>query len=293
MLLHSTKEAIKIGLSLTIAISLTFLLGWEKPWWSAITIIAMSANETYGHSIKLASDRLAGTMAGAFAAVVLVSFFAQERFLFLTTLILFAGLATFMSFNQRYGYTVRISFYVCALVCAMGAFDDISSINLIILRLQETFLGVIVYSLVFGLIWPDTTQGHFFALQNKILNCLEEKASQLSQKMSAEDVLKISDELQQVIPQIAKMKTILDLPLNGSHQLKHQLEKWRTITISSYEITLKLTEIADQLTNTQTDLTKRETDLAQITQQLTILKLAVKSDESQTVASPSAASGMS
>lgn len=279
MLHHSTKDAIKLALSFSIAISLTFLFGWEKPWWSAITIIVIAVNETYGQSIKLAKQRLLGTLLGAGLALVLINFLAQEPFLFITIYILLAGIATFMSFNLKSGYVFRMAFTVLSIVCAMGNFNDIASFNVIILRLQETILGIVVYSVVFSLVWPNTTQDYFFNLHKNVLSSLEDKVNQLSQKLSAEDAHKLISELEQTITQIAKMKTILDLPLNGSHKLKNQLEKWRAITISSYEIKLKLTEIANNCADNDADQTKIQTDLSNLKQQLATLSSASKSDD--------------
>jgi uncharacterized membrane protein YccC len=282
MLSYSTKNAIKVALSFTLTIALSLYFGWEKPYWAAVTIIAMAANETYSHSIKLARDRLLGTMFGAILALLMISFLSQERFLFISVYIVIAGIATYMAFNLKYGYIFRMAFVVCSLISAIGSFNDITSFDMISLRLEENVLGVIVYSLVFRFIWPNSTEQYFFDLFNKVLANLEHTYAKLTATMTQEELTKITSDLENTIQQVAKMKSIIDLPMNGSYQLKYQQNKWKTATIASYDIAISLKQIITARSEVNCQNTDSQNELTMLKQQIAPLKDANRNDQNLT-----------
>lgn len=64
MLSLTTKEAIKVGLSIAISICLALWFGWEKPYWAAIAVVVMAVNESFAHSIQKGKNRILGTLLG-------------------------------------------------------------------------------------------------------------------------------------------------------------------------------------------------------------------------------------
>lgn len=157
----STKEAIKAALSIVIAICLALWFQWEKPYWAAIAVAVMALNESFAHSINKGHNRLKGTLLGTGYAFFLIAMFSQDRFLFLTFFTLFLGVCIFMSSDEKYGYIFSIGFAVCSIISCMGGFDSQVTFYFAVLRIQETLLGVITFSIIYRLVWPVNTEQNF------------------------------------------------------------------------------------------------------------------------------------
>lgn len=220
----STKNAIKVAISVVLAICLALWFQWDKPYWSVISIIAMAANETYGHALRKGRNRVLGTLLGMGYALFLIGCFSQNPLLFILFYTLFLAYCVFMAGNQRYGYMFTIAFVVCAIIASIGGFDSTNTFNIAVLRIQETLLGVVVYSIVFRILWPQETEYHFFMALKKVVVELNRRYCTLLDNNSRK--VDCSNSVQ---PQIYKLQELLSLPLTGSHQLQHQHKQWRLL----------------------------------------------------------------
>ncbi|MCB5361501.1 FUSC family protein [Vibrio lentus] len=237
----STKEAIKAALSIVIAICLALWFQWEKPYWAAIAVAVMALNESFAHSINKGHNRLMGTLLGTGYAFFLIAMFSQERFLFLTFFTLFLGICIFMSSDEKYGYVFSIGFAVCSIIACMGGFDSQVTFYFAVLRIQETLLGVITFSIVYRLIWPVNTEQNF-------VQRFEASRETLLTAMRNTDNLDI-EALESNSANIDKLYQLLDLPLNGSYHLKENIQDWRLRIHEMAHIQARLLELAsDELT---------------------------------------------
>ena len=223
----STKNAIKVAVSVVLAISLALWFQWDKPYWSVISIIAMAVNETYGHALRKGRNRVLGTLLGMGYAAFLIGCFSQDPLLFIVFYTLFLAYCVFMAGNQRYGYMFTIAFVVCAIIASIGGFDSTNTFNIAVLRIQETLLGVVVYSLVFRLLWPQETESHFFSTLNNVVTDLNSSYYTLLDNKKLDNKSLDTSTISNVQTKIYKLQELLSLPLTGSHQLQHQHRKWR------------------------------------------------------------------
>ncbi|MFA0312532.1 fusaric acid resistance protein [Vibrio splendidus] len=215
----STKEAIKAAVSIVIAICLALWFQWEKPYWAAIAVAVMALNESFAHSINKGHNRLMGTLLGTGYAFFLIALFSQDRFLFLTFFTLFLGSCIFMSSDEKYGYVFSIGFSVCSIICCMGGFDSQVTFHFAVLRIQETLLGVITFSVVYRLLWSVNTEQNF-------VQRFENSRNTLITAMRNIKDLDI-EALESNIANIDKLNQLLDLPLTGSYHLKENIKAWR------------------------------------------------------------------
>ncbi|PHN87692.1 FUSC family protein [Vibrio splendidus] len=237
----STKEAIKAALSIVIAICLALWFQWEKPYWAAIAVAVMALNESFAHSINKGHNRLMGTLLGTGYVFFLIAMFSQDRFLFLTFFTLFLGICIFMSSDEKYGYVFSIGFAVCSIIACMGGFDSQVTFYFAVLRIQETLLGVITFSIVYRLIWPVNTEQNF-------VQRFEASRETLLTAMRNTDNLDI-EALESNSANIDKLYQLLDLPLNGSYHLKENIQDWRLRIHEIAHIQVRLLELAsDELT---------------------------------------------
>ncbi|TKF76949.1 FUSC family protein [Vibrio kanaloae] len=232
----STKEAIKAALSIVIAICLALWFQWEKPYWAAIAVAVMALNESFAHSINKGHNRLMGTLLGTGYAFFLIAMFSQARFLFLTFFTLFLGVCIFMSSDEKYGYIFSIGFAVCSIIFCMGGFDSQVTFYFAVLRIQETLLGVITFSIIYRLVWPVNTEQNF-------VQRFEVSRETLITAMRNTESLDI-EALESNIANIDKLYQLLDLPLNGSYHLKENIKDWRLRINEMAHIQARLLELA-------------------------------------------------
>ena len=232
----STKEAIKAALSIVIAICLALWFQWEKPYWAAIAVAVMALNESFAHSINKGHNRLMGTLLGTGYAFFLIAMFSQDRLLFLTFFTLFLGVCIFMSSDDKYGYIFSIGFAVCSIISCMGGFDNQATFYFAVLRIQETLLGVITFSIVYRLLWPVNTEQQF-------VQRFESSKETLLSAMRNPVQLDV-EALEANSTNIDKLYQLLNLPLSGSYHLKQNVKAWRLRINEMAHIQGRLLELA-------------------------------------------------
>ncbi len=213
----ATKEAVKVALSIVVSICLAIWFQWEKPYWAAIAAVVMAMNESFSHSVHKGHRRLLGTVLGIGYAFFLTAAFPQNPLLFLTFFSLFLVFCLFMSSDKNYGYAFSIGFTVCALITCMGEFDSEKTFYISILRMQETLLGVVVFSIIYRFIWPENIENSFIDIfektRNNIIKILSDGKSEKEDLNNKDDII--------------KMITILRLPLTGNYKLKQFRNDWQ------------------------------------------------------------------
>lgn len=216
----SSKEAIKAALAIVLALCLAMWFQWDKPYWAAIAVAVMALNETFAHSLQKGQNRILGALLGTGYALVLITQFSQDRFLFIAFYTLFLAVSLFMASDEKRGYIFVQGYTVCTIICCMGGFDSIYTFHYMMLRIQETLLGIMVFTLVYKLLWPVTTQfkfnQHFTALHTELLTTV---------KQAQHDV--ISGDKIILLQQSAKqLQHLLDLPNNGSYDMQFYDQEW-------------------------------------------------------------------
>ncbi|KIO37899.1 FUSC family protein [Shewanella sp. cp20] len=243
MLSSSIKEAIKVSLAVTLALALALWFQWEKPYWAAITVIAISASESFGHGLRQGKLRLLGTLAGICYALLLIGLFSQERLLFIVFFHLFLGFCVFFGDNKRYGYAFTMSFAVFAIVAMMGGSNGTASFDIAILRIQETLLGVLAYSVVFRFLWPTTTESLFFDTLETVTKQFRQAQKHLSQALADGQRLDTQAAYLDNQHHIDRLDELLAL----SVLLRHEKAKWQSIVGACDGIQAHLSRLVSEI----------------------------------------------
>jgi uncharacterized membrane protein YgaE (UPF0421/DUF939 family) len=150
-----TRTAIQMGIAVGTAIVLGDLLSGARFYWAVIAafITFMGANNT-GEQVRKALFRVAGTVAGIGAGLLLVNVIGDNTALSLTVILV----ALFLGFYlMRINYAfmvVGITVMVSQLYVQLGEFSG----SLLLLRLEETALGSAVAIAVVVLVLPLRTR---------------------------------------------------------------------------------------------------------------------------------------
>ncbi|MDE1211887.1 FUSC family protein [Vibrio aestuarianus] len=223
MLSSSTKEAIKVALSMVLAIGLAIWFQWEKPYWAALAVFSMAMTESFSHSVLKGHNRILGTVIGIGYALFLVMLFSQDRFLFLFFYGLFMTLCLFMATDSRRGYIFTMAFSVCSIIAWTGGFDSQNTVNTALLRIQETVLGVVTFIVVFRLLWPVSSEQTFSELfgrmHQRMINDTKSLINAAEHNSNTEEI-----DLRQLI---ASLNNFLSIRTKSSNNLTFHKTLWQ------------------------------------------------------------------
>lgn len=220
MLNHTTKEAIKAALAIVSALCLAIWFEWDKPYWAGITAAVLALNETFAHSLQKGQNRLLGALLGTGYALFLIICFSQDYFLFIVFYTLLLAASLFMASDERSGYIFVQGYTVCTIICCMGGFDSLNTFEYIILRLQETLLGIGVFTVIYRLVWPVSTESVFYRRYWELHTELKQALNHYHHgSLNNETVDRIQTSAKQ-------LHHLLELPNHGSHDLKYYQSQW-------------------------------------------------------------------
>ncbi len=154
------QRAFKVALGMIIAYSLSLAWGWEKPYWAGLAIAFLSL-PTSGDSTNRAILRFGGTLFAAVICVFLANL-VEYRWLFFVAIATHVAICQWMMFDHSRWYFWAVAGFTVPLLL-MGS--DLNSQDIfanLLLRLQETLLGVTVYSVINILIFPVRSAKPFF-----------------------------------------------------------------------------------------------------------------------------------
>src|SRR5215469_15902958 len=154
------KTAVKTALAVVLAYGVALSMDWGHAYWAAFTV-AFCSLSTVGESLNKGLLRLSGTFLGGVAAITLIALFPQDRWLFLIGMSIFTGFCTYMMFGTSRSYFWNVAGLSVPLLALAGGSNPLNDFQTVLLRGEETALGLVSYSLVWLLIWPTSTREAF------------------------------------------------------------------------------------------------------------------------------------
>jgi uncharacterized membrane protein YccC len=236
ILSHNTKESIKTALAMTLAYGISLQLNWDRPYWAGFAIAFVSLN-TIGQSLNKAALRMAGTVMAAIVALTLIALFSQQRWLFILSLSIWFSGCTYMMMGKRYSYFWHVGAFVCLILCADGGFYPEQAFLTTMLRLEQTGLGILVYSLVAVLLWPNNSRRACEACALDLLKT-QQKLFGISVKRgsSSQDKAAVQSLHTQEITQIKKFGVLLDAAETDSEEIRQVKQPWRSYQVAAGEL---------------------------------------------------------
>lgn len=159
MLSTKAKEAIKTGLAFTLVYGIALRLDWMNPYWAGFAV-AMIALPTAGQSLRKGMLRLAGTIPGCIAALVILSLAPQNRWAFMLLISAWIFFTTYMMLaDKSRAYLWNVAGFVCLIITLAGPGSSAHLFEFAVFRTLETVMGIVVYTLVSVFLWPRTNLG--------------------------------------------------------------------------------------------------------------------------------------
>lgn len=224
---HDFKESIKTALAMTIAYGVGLQMGWDRPYWAGFAVAFISL-ATVGQSLNKGVLRMVGTVMAAIVALTLIGLFSQQRWLFMLFLSLWFAFCTYMNGGTRHQYFWFVGAFVALIIAGDGGPNAQNAFTIAALRLQQTGLGVLTYSLVAILLWPNNSK--------KALEAIARSLAAAQQDTFAASMAFLRDESQaealketraaeiSALPQLAQL---LDAAITDSDDIREMQAPWR------------------------------------------------------------------
>ncbi len=221
------KEAIKVGLAMAIVYGIALQMDWERPYWAAFAVAFISL-PTAGQSLRKGVLRMSGTLVAGVAALTIIALFPQERWWFMATLSVYIGFCTYMMTGSKNPYFYQVSAFVCVIICFDSDAQSLQAFQTAVERIQETGLGILVYSLIAVFLWPrstrdelDATSRQLFAAQHSVYrSCRALMTSKRFEKDSRAERM-------QEVQLLGQLEQVLEAAVVDSYDVWEVRHQWR------------------------------------------------------------------
>ncbi len=170
------KLSVKAGLAMVIAYYISLSMGWDESHWAGLAV-GMCMLDTVGDSINKGFMRFFGTLLAGGIALFLASVFPQSRWCYLGCVALYMAFCTYMTGHSSRWYFWTVSGFVMTILALVGGHFGGTLFEVIVLRTQQTLMGIIVYTVVSIMLWPNWKSSEFIItlqtlveLQRKIIS---------------------------------------------------------------------------------------------------------------------------
>ena len=225
---NRTKEAFKTALAVVIVIAIAFYLGWEKPYWAAFAVLVTSL-DTNGQSLNKGVMRILGTVVAVIAALTFFALFPQQRWAMLAVLSLYVGFCSYMLAGNWRRYTFFVAGFVCVVILVDGASSSPEDIfQIAMARLEETAMGILVYTAIATLLWPRSSRGELEASAQRLFAAQVELYQASLAEMRGNGT---SENLRPIrlkeIQYLGQLETNLEAALLDSYVVWEMRRQWR------------------------------------------------------------------
>ena len=168
ILSRKAKEAIKTALAMAIAYAIALQMGWDRPYWAAFAV-GMISLPAAGQSLRKGGMRMLGTLVAGMAALTLIALFPQERWWFMVFLSVYLSVCTYMMLGKKHQYFYQVCAFVCVIIAFDGGANSLNAFQAAIVRVQETGMGILVYTLMCIFLWPHRESGVLIEAAGKLV----------------------------------------------------------------------------------------------------------------------------
>lgn len=237
------KESIKTALAMTIALGIALSMDWDRPYWAGFAVAFISLS-TIGQSLNKGARRLLGTLLALVVSLFILGLFVQDRWLFMVALSAWVGFCTYRMGMTRHWYFWFLAGFASVVISFDGGTDPYNAFDTAMLRAQETFLGVLVYTLVATLLWPDNSRTGFEAATSALVQAQHQLFAgyravivglPTGQDEPKESIKAISARQVQVLTQFDSMLEAALSDFNEVREWRHQWQRFQKLSTALHE----------------------------------------------------------
>ncbi|EOA1825170.1 FUSC family protein [Raoultella planticola] len=250
-LLYSVRSFVAAMLAYYIALA----IGLERPSWAIITVYIVSQTSV-GASLSRSLYRLAGTVAGAGATVLIVPTFVNTPILCSVILAGWISFCLYLSLLERTprAYAFVLAGYTASLIGFPAVSDPGTMFNIAIIRLQEITIGIVCAALIHRYILPTRISGLFNSKLAQTLQATRQRiADTLAGKSNAQSEplhLALALQFLQGVSHHIPYDFALSVPVRQARKALH--DRLARLVIVNGELCDRLQAIAEMPADMQT-----------------------------------------
>ena len=169
----SALFALSRYISVVLALYVAFALNLPNPWWAMLTVfLAQPTQPLVGAIWAKAAYRVAGTVIGVIASIVLIPSFANSAEVLVLALASWVAICLFGSLLDRSprGYVFMLAGYTVALVGLPIATNPDGIFDVAVARAEEIIIGVLASAVVQSVLFPRSVSEAMQAKLDVIMN---------------------------------------------------------------------------------------------------------------------------
>jgi uncharacterized membrane protein YccC len=179
-----------------------------------------------------------GTLVAGVAALTLIALFPQQRWWFMIFLSVYIGFCTYLMTGKKNQYFYQVMAFVCVIICFDGGVNSLNAFQTAIVRIQQTGMGIMVYTLVSVFLWPATTGGELIEASRKLVavqrGLFEIYRALMTGKDSGVDS---PSQRMQELQLISRLEQVLDAAEVDSYEVWAVRDQWRRFLRESKMLT--------------------------------------------------------
>ena len=153
--------AARLAVAVVIAVGLSLALAWDEPKWAMFAVIYCTL-ESEGESLHKGLMRILATFMGGALSLVFMALFNEQRWAFSAAVACWIFLCSYMMQDNRRYYFWFVGGWLTILMPIYSSENSAMAFEIVMLRLQETILGVVVYTFVANVLFIDRQRRDFF-----------------------------------------------------------------------------------------------------------------------------------
>ncbi len=245
------KEAIKPALAMVIAYGISLGMGWENPYWAGFAV-AMISMSTVGQSLNKGTMRMLGTLVAATVVILLIAGFAQDRWVFVGIVSVYLGFCAYMFTGRQRTYFWWCCAFVSLVIATHASADMENSFDVAVLRVQQTGLGILVYTLVSVFLWPTDTLDELEADTRKLFSIQARLYKAYRELLNGDGTTEDLDALRmQELQFLGRREQALQAAETDSYPVWELRYQWRRLHHRSTELMEMLEQWRESFTETQ------------------------------------------
>lgn len=213
------------ALSITVSFGLAFYWNLDKPFWAGFSAMVVSLS-TIGQSVQKGVLRMVGTVAGAVAGLFLLALWGQERWPLLVMLGIYILIMVFWLLRSRQSSYFFYTSAIVAVLIVVQSRGGLPPFQLAVARLEETLLGIAVYTVLALIFWPrsslDVLAGGVFALTAQHGRLLAAQRAALAEEGGSMELGLYREALNSA----ARVEGLLPAARLESYDVRHNVPEW-------------------------------------------------------------------
>lgn len=224
------------ALSITVSFGLAFYWNLDKPFWAGFSAMVVSLS-TIGQSVQKGLLRMVGTVAGAVAGLWLFAVWGQQRWPLLIMLGVYILFMVFLLLRSRQSSYFFYTSAIVAVLIVVQSRGGTPPFQLAVARLEETLLGIAVYTVLALMFWPrsslEVLTGGVFALTAQHGRLLGAQRAALAE---GGDPMELSL-YRQALDAAARVEGLLPAARLESYEVRHNISEWTSFIQLSRSLT--------------------------------------------------------